>query len=221
LLLAALCGLLGTAALSVYFSAALVPLPPDDASTGQIVAFAVRYRDAILFDAWLQAIGTLLTVVFAVALVQLAGAAHRLAGRLTLLVAGVLMTLSLAEGTFAFAVIQGATSGHPATAVAGFDLTNVFVHVFLIAPSLFLMLGLALRGTHLLPRTFTVTALALGIVFELIGFAGLFNTTAVALVIVVQIVQELWIIAAAIALIARAARGNGGPAHPVDHAIPR
>ncbi len=212
LLLTAVCGLLGTAALMVYFSTVLAPLPPADATAEQVIAFATRYHNAILFDVWLQAVGTLLTVVFAVALVQLAGVAHRLAGRLTLLVAGVLMALSLAEGTFGLAVIQGAISGHPGTALVGFDLTNVFVHVFLIAPSLFLILGVALRGTRLLPRAFAITALALGVVFELVGFAGLFNATAVALVIVVQIAQELWIVAAAIALIARAARSDAIPA---------
>jgi hypothetical protein len=222
-ILTALCGILGTAALVVYFSAVLDPLPPDHASAAQVTVFATRYHDAILLDVWLQAIGTLLTVVFVLALVHLAGAATRFAGRMTLLVSGVILAMSLAEGTFELAVIQGTASGHPATAVTGFDLTNVFAHVFLIAPSLFLMLGAALLGTQLLPQVFSYLALALGVAFEILGLAGLFSATAVTMVVFLEMAQESWIVAAAITLVVRAGQptvAGRGVAQPVVQASP-
>jgi hypothetical protein len=66
------------------------------------------------------------------------------------------------------------------------------------------MLGAALLGTHLLLRGFSYVALALGIAFEILGFAGLFSTTALLLVIFVLMAQNLWNIAAAITLAFRA-----------------
>jgi len=45
-------------------------------------------------------------------------------------------------------------NGHAQAALTSFDLAYVFVHVFAIAPSLLLMLGIALLGTRLLPRVF-------------------------------------------------------------------
>ena len=202
-ILTALCGFLGTAALVVYFSTILVPLPADNATTAQVTAMAIHHQNAILLDIWLQAIGTFLTVIFVLALVHLGAVAERFWGRMTQVVASVVMMISLAEGTFGLAVIQGTMAGHPQTAVAGFDLTNVFIHVFLIAPSLFLVLGLALSRSHLLPSVFSIVALALGIAFEVLGFAGLFNTTAVTMVIFLEIAQEVWILAAATMLLLR------------------
>src|SRR3974377_1140928 len=84
--LAALCGLLGTAALVAYYAAPFtwMPLPAPDATLAQVQAFGARYHDAILWDTWLEAIGSLMSVVFALALVHLAGTSARFAGRLTL-----------------------------------------------------------------------------------------------------------------------------------------
>lgn len=98
-MLTALCGILGTAALVVYFSAPywLFPLPQSLAHipASQVVAFGTQYHNAILWDIWFQAIGSLLSVVFALALVHLAGTAQRFAGRLTLLAGGVTLVLAL------------------------------------------------------------------------------------------------------------------------------
>ncbi|HEX9117558.1 MAG TPA: hypothetical protein VGA61_15920 [Anaerolineae bacterium] len=200
-----LCGLLGTAALVAYYSAPFtwMPLPPPNATPDQVLAFGSQYHNAILWDTWLQAIGSLLSVVFALALVDLAGAAQRLAGRLVLLAGGVILVLSLMEGTFALGAVQAGANGHPQAALTCFDLTNTFIHVFLIAPSLFLMLGAALWGTRLLPAAFAYVALGLGIAFQVLGVVGLFNSAALLVVIFVLIAQELWNVAAAIVLLAR------------------
>ncbi len=149
--LTALAGVLGTAALGAYYSTVLVPLPADNATAAQVVALGLHYRVPILIDVVLQIGGSALSVIFALALIHLAGTAHHLAGRLAVMTGAVVLGLSLAEGTFALGVVQAATNRHPQAALACFDLTNVFVHVFLLAPSLFLLLGLALWNTTLLP----------------------------------------------------------------------
>lgn len=204
--LTALAGVLGTAALGVYYSTVLVPLPADNATAAQVVTFALHYRTPILIDVALQIGGSALSVIFAVALIHLAGTAHYLAGRLAVLTGAVVLGLALAEGTFSLGVVQAATNGHPQAALACFDLTNVFVHIFLLAPSLFLLLGLALWKTIILPGLFAPFALVLGLAFQTLGLVGLFKVAAVSLVIVILIIQEVWTVAAAFALVIRASR---------------
>ncbi len=200
--LAALCGILGTAALVAYYAApfTFMPLPADNASAAQVVAFGTRYHNAILVDAWLQVIGSLLTIVFALALVYLAQAASRFAGLLTLFAATVVMILALAESTFALGAVQAGTNGNPQGALTLFELTFVFVRVFLIAPSLYLMLGVALLNTRLLPRGLAVAPLALGIAFQILGVVNLFSSAISFIVLAILIAQEAWAVVAAIVL---------------------
>ncbi len=208
-ILMGLCGIVGVAALAYYYSVP-VPLPPSNASSDQVVAFGTRYHDAILLDTWLQAVGSLLTVTFAVTLVHLAGATNRFAGWMTLLASGLTLAVALSEGLFAIAAAQAAVLGHAATALASFDLTNVFVYIFLMvpAPVFFLSLGAVLLGSQVLPRMFGDLALALGGAFAVLGLVGLFSAGAIALSILLLIGQELWIVAAAITLIIRAIQGE-------------
>jgi hypothetical protein len=172
------------------------------------MAFGSQYHNTILWDTWLQAIGSILSVVFVLALVHLAGASQRFMGRLTLLASGIIMALSLAEGTFALGAVQAGVNGHAEAALTCFDLTNVFIHIFLLAPSLFLMMGAALWDTHLLPRLFSYTAIALGTLFQILGVVGLFNSTAVLIVICVLMAQNLWTITAAITLVLRTQKAS-------------
>jgi hypothetical protein len=74
-------------------------------------------------------VGSLLSVVFALALVHMAGAAHRLAGKLTLLAGSVVMALALAEGTFTIGAAQAAVLVHTQTGLVSFDLTNIFIQL--------------------------------------------------------------------------------------------
>jgi len=76
-ILIALCGILGIVLLGVYFGVGfafgLAQLPPD-ATIAQVVRVATQYHDAWFLGAWLQATGSLLSVVFFLALVHRAGA---------------------------------------------------------------------------------------------------------------------------------------------------
>ena len=204
-LLTALCGILGTLALMCYFSAPfwLMPLPTPDAGMEKVVEFGKQYHDIILWDTWLQQFGSILSVIFALSLVQLAGASMRFSGRLTLLVSGVVLALSLAEGTFVLGALEAGHNGHPEAALTCFELTYVFIHIFLLAPSLFLVMGSALYGTNLLPRIFSYLAIVLGILFQILGVVGLFNAKALMAVIFVLIAQNIWNLAASMVLLVR------------------
>ena len=204
-IVAAVCGIAGTIALSIYFSAPfwLIPLAPPNASAEHIMQFGRGYRTVILWDTWLQQIGSLLSVIFALALVHLANRWNSFAGRLVLVASTVILVLSLAEGTFILAAIQAGDNGHDASAVTCVDLANVFIHIFLLAPSLFLVLGYSLLKSPLLPSAFPVIALVLGILFQVLGVAGLFSNTALMIVIFILLAQNLWTICASVALIVR------------------
>lgn len=200
--LTALCGILGTAALVAYYAApyTFLPLPATDATAAQVMAFATRYHNAILLDCWLQVVGSLLTVVFALALVHMAGAASRFAGRLTLFTGTVVMTLALAESTFALGAVQAGTTGNSQGALTLFELNFVFSSVFLIAPSLYLVLGAALLHTRLLPGGLTIAPLALGIAFQILGVVNYFSSALTLVVLVILIAQEAWAVIAAVVL---------------------
>ncbi|MBV9228269.1 MAG: hypothetical protein JOZ18_03060 [Chloroflexi bacterium] len=208
-ILAALCGILGVAALGYYYSVPF-PLPPANATLAQVTEFGARYHDAILLDTWLQAIGTLLSVVFFLALVHMARAATRFAGWMTMLASAIILTVALAEGTFVIDAVQAGVNGHPEAALTSFDLTFVFAHIFLMvpAPLLFLSLGAVLLGSRVLPRMFGYLALALGVAFGIVGFVGLLSSAAIIVGIVLQIGQEVWVLAAAIILLVGAIKAS-------------
>jgi hypothetical protein len=201
-LLTALAGICGAIALGYYYSVPF-PLPPANATLAQVTAFAAQYHTAVFFDTWLQSVGSLLLVVFFVALVYLAHAVGRLAGGLTLVAAALTLAVALAEGTFSIGTLQALADGHPQAALTSFDLTFVFVHIFLIgpAPLTFLALGGVLLGSDVLPRVFGWLALGLGVAFVLVGFAGLFSGLALTISIFLLIGQELWVVAVSITLL--------------------
>jgi hypothetical protein len=203
IILVSFCGLVGTIALTLYFTAPFtwMPLPLPTATTQEILEFGKKYQVAILVDTWLQQFGTILSVVFVLALVHLAQRSATLAGRLTLLASTVIVSLSLAEGTFVLATVQSANNGHNESMLTCFELTFVFIHIFLLAPSLFLMMGFALKGSNILPKIFISAAIILGILFQSLGVVALFDNTFLMAVIGVLMLQNLWTVITAITLL--------------------
>ena len=196
------CGLLGVLALGLYYSVPL-PLPLPDATIEDIVNFGTRYHDRILLDAWLQAVGSLLAVIFFVAVVHLAGGFRRLAGWVALVGSSAVLAMSLLDVALVLGSMQGAAVGHLTTALVCFDLTYVFIHIFPIAPApaTFAGIGGVLLGSSILPRAFAYSALTLAVAFEALGFAGLFRPSVNGAMVVLLSSQELWIIAAALFLL--------------------
>jgi len=89
-LLIALSGIAGVVMLTAHF---FIPsgVPADTESAAQVMRFVTDHRDAVLFTAWLQGVGPLFYVGFAIAVAHLAGATTRLSGLLTLLASAVIL----------------------------------------------------------------------------------------------------------------------------------
>ena len=120
----------------------------------------------------------------------------------------------LIEGAFLMAVPQAAISGDAATVATAFALSNgVFVRVFPLAPASasFVGLGAVIMGSGVLHRWFGYVAVGIGAAFELAGIIALVSGIAVIAVIVLSVGEEVWILAAAIALGLPVWRGRLGP----------
>ena len=202
-ILSGLSGIAGVLMLGASFALANGPSP--DASRAELLAFSQQHSAAILRGAWLQAVGPVFIVLFAFALVRLAGATQRLAGWMTLFGATVLMTVSLIEITYYI----GALFPDPEV-MTPISLRVILAvqHLYFIvaAPALFLPLGIALITSRVLPRVFGYLAVLLAALFAALGIAFLQTLILPPKVTAFAAVQALWWFAAAIALIARSGK---------------
>jgi hypothetical protein len=203
--LTALCGIIGPVILVASF--AINPAPPADFTTSQLRDFAIQHHNGIVFGGWLQGMGSLLIVIFTLALVHLANATHRLAGWITLLAGATILMVSLVEITFYLGVAQATEDGDTANALASNNLIKAVQHVFLIAPALLIPLGFVLLGSNVLPRAFAYLALAMGATLQVLGLLGLFNVLQ-PVIDVLLIVQAFWFVAAAVALLVRGSKAT-------------
>lgn len=197
-ILSALSGIIGVTMLIISFN--INPGPPSNATNAQLIAFGNQYYTSILWGAWLQTIGPLLIVLFAFAIVCLAGATTRLAGWMTMFGGAILMTVSLIEITFYIGALYSTTTG-----LISLDLIHAVQHLYFIvaAPALFLPLGVVILGSHVLPRMFGYLAFLLGAAFVILGVVFLYSLILPAVVLDFAGVQAFWWLAAAITLIVR------------------
>jgi hypothetical protein len=198
--LTALSGIAGVILLGISFI--INPGPPSNATSAQLTAFGNQYYNAILWGAWLQAVGPLLTVLFAFAIVCLARATTRLAGLMTMFGGTILMMVSLVEITFYISALLS----NPATiGLISLDLIHAVQHLYFIvaAPALFLPLGAVILSSRVLPRVLGYLALVLGAAFAILGIVSLYSLTLPALVTAFAGIQAFWWLAAALTLIVR------------------
>jgi hypothetical protein len=209
--LAGAAGFTGAAALGLSFGV-LPPTPALNAPLAALSDYATVHHHLIMAAAWLEGTGTALYVIFVLALVHLAGARAGFAGRVTALAAAVVLAVSLVYDVTLIAIAQSAALGgrQTTTALVAYGLFAATEHVFLLAPPLFLPLGLILLRTPLLPRPFAPLAVIFGAIAPILGLAGLFTVTANnngpvgAAINALVAVEGLWIIAASLALALRA-----------------
>jgi hypothetical protein len=204
-LLAAICGLLGAVMLIASFS--LNPGPPSNATSAQLIAFGTQNFSSILWGAWLQAVGPVLIVLFAVTLVSLAGATTRIAGWMTLFGASTLMTVNLVEIVFYISALYST----PATmALISLELIRAVQHLYFIvaAPVFFLPLGMVILSSAVLPRLLGYLALVLGAVFAIAGVVTLLSLSVPVVVQAAASIQVVWWVAAAIILIMRMGKAS-------------
>jgi hypothetical protein len=213
---AAVSGLVGTCMLGISF--AINTGPPSSTSVAQLTAFGQQHHDAILWGAWLQAVGPAFIAVFALAIVVLAGATARLAGWMTLFGAATLMTVSLIEITGYISTLHTSPATMPETSLA---LIYSVQHLWFIigAPALWLPLGLVIFGSHVLPRILGYLALALAAGYVLAGVFTLFDPTVPAAVqISAGVLPALWWLAATGTLIIRARQAPSAARLPANAA---
>ena len=197
-ILTATCGILGVITLLTSFY--INPAPPPNSSTAQLFEFGRQHRTTIIVGAWLQGIGTLLNVTFFLALVHLAGATRRFEGWMTMLAGGAILGVSLIEVTFYLNTLLSMDSGDAAALNFSLNLIKAVQHVFLVAPAVFLPLGFMILRAKLLPAVFGYTALVLGALLQILGLVGLFDALQ-DVIDILLIFQEVWLVAAAIALV--------------------
>lgn len=202
-IVSALSGILGVLMLIVSFS--INAGPPPGSSGAELVRFAEKSRESVLWGAWLQAVGPVFIVLFAFSLVHLCGAERRLAGWMTFFGATVLMTVNLIEVTF---YIVALFANPPGVTEVGIRLSESVQHLYFIiaAPTLFLPLGTVLVNSRIIPRALGYLALALGGAFALIGMVSLLTLVLPASVTSLGSIQALWWLAAALSLLFRSRR---------------
>jgi hypothetical protein len=201
-----LSGLSGvTGVVLIMLSFAINNGPPPGATSAELVKFGQQNYANILWGAWLQAVGPVLIVLFAFALVHLAGATQCLVGWMTLFGATILMTVSLIEITFYISALNPDPTIMPSISL---KLISAVQHLYFVvaAPSLFLPLGMVLVGSQILPRVFGYLALLLATAFASLGIIFLLRLTLPNAVTAFGGVQALWWLAAAITLIVRSGK---------------
>jgi hypothetical protein len=179
-----------------------------DATPQQLMDFAATHYRSVMWGAWLQAVGPLLIVSFALTLVKLAGAMDRLSGWLTLLGSSILMMVSLAEVIFYISALNSvpAVMGQASNAI-GHAIQHLYF--FVAAPALFFPTGVVVWSTRVLPRGFGGFAIALGGGFFILGLTLLYDPILSPAVISFAAIQAFWWLSAAIALIPRSRRFDG------------
>jgi hypothetical protein len=197
-ILSGLSGVTGVVLLIVSF--AINSGPPPDATSADLVRFGQQNYANILWGAWLQAVGPVLIVLFAFALVHLAGATQRHAGWMTLFGATTLMTVSLLEITFYISALFPDPTVLPSISLR---VISAVQHLYFIvgAPTLFLPLGIVLVRSRILPRVFGYLALILATTFAVLGAVFMLRLTLPGPVTAFAGVQALWWLAAATTLI--------------------
>ena len=176
------------------------PGPPPNPTLAQFIEFGKQYHNSIVIGAWLQAISPPLIVLFAFAIVHLAGAATKFSGWMTFLGGVILVMVSLIEITFYF----NAVYGNPAT--SGFislDFISAVQHLYSIiaAPMLFFTLSFVILHSKVLPHIFGYTGLALGLAFAILGVGALFSPLQYVINYLSMIQGFWWLIASATLLL--------------------
>ncbi|HLH06164.1 MAG TPA: hypothetical protein VKW78_02895 [Terriglobales bacterium] len=176
--------------------------PPIGASEQQLITFAATHSRPVLWGAWLQSVGPLLIMGFALTLVHLANFHNKISGSLTLLGASILMMVSLAEVVCYMAALDAVPSS---MGLIGNAVGHVIQHLYFIvaAPAVFIPLGIVIRGSRVLPRVFGTLAILLGTAFFVLGVKTLYDQILSPAVTSFAAIQALWWLSAAIALMLR------------------
>lgn len=198
-ILIAITGFIGVVALSTSF--AINPAPPASLTIPQVMMWGKEHEILIQAGAWLQALGSLLEVIFILAILHLTGAMRRFTGLIAAASAILIMGVSLVEVSFYLSAIEGGVSGDLATLSVSLNLIKAVQHAYVIAPApaLLLALGSVIITTRLFPRFLGYLGLAFGATLGILGLIGTF-TPLQQIIDDVLTAQEVWFAVLAIVL---------------------
>ncbi|MBV9322479.1 MAG: DUF4386 family protein [Chloroflexi bacterium] len=193
----ALAGLAGTILLIGSF--VINPGPPAGAGLDEVVEFGRQHATSIMLGGWMQGMGSVLSVLFAVGLVQLARRASTLASWLTVLSGMAIVSATLIETASYFASLDAGLGDNQTVLATALTLLKAVQHLYLIVPAILLPVGWTVLRTRLLPAVAGYTGLAVGAALQVLGVAGLFWPVQ-PIVDDVLIVQGVWFVAASLML---------------------
>lgn len=207
--LIALTGFIGVAALMFSFS--INPGPPAGATIPQIMAWGKANENLILAGAWFQAFGSLLNVIFILALIHMSDAGQKLSGWITAFAAIVIMGVSLVEVSFYISAIESGVAGDMTALSISLYLIKAIQHAYVIvpAPTLLIGLGIVLLNARLFPRAFSYIFIAFGLVMGILGLIGTFVPMQ-GIIDSVLAAQEVWFAITAIVLAVNARKVENG-----------
>ncbi|MGH2470326.1 MAG: hypothetical protein ACRDGF_09640, partial [Chloroflexota bacterium] len=187
--LTAVAGAVGVSILIASFI--MNPGPPPGADLAFTLGFARQHATTIALAGWMQGMGSVLNVLFALGLMQIAGAGRKLSGWLTLLSGAGILATSLAECGLYFAAVAAGKAGDTSTLLTALTLIKGLQHVYLIVPALLLPVGWTVFRSRILPPVFGCMALAIGAALQVLGIAGVLDALQ-PVVDTVLIVQGVW-----------------------------
>lgn len=210
-------GLIGVVMLGVSFK--INPGPPQVHPTqAQFDAYGLTHYTQAMVGGWLQAVGTVLCIAFALAVVQLADATKRYAGLLTLYGGMLLAAVDLVEVALYF---TAATAAQAATPLISLDLIHALQRLYFVvtAPAVFFPLGVVILSSRVLPRWLGYAAIGFALLFAALGVADLFLQLQ-AVDDIVGSVQGVWWLVASITLLVRSGSFVATTAQPTPEPKP-
>ena len=134
-------------------------------------------------------------------------------GQLVTVGVALLVGVAVVEAALLIAVPVAAAAGSTEGTLTTLTLSGVFgrVSALATAPLLLAATGLALRFTSGLPRAFGPLALVVAGLFAASGIVGVFSEAGLIAAVAMSVVQWVWIVAAAVALLLRSRRPKGAP----------
>ena len=208
----ALSGMVGVTLLITSF--VINPGPGANPTVEELTSFISQYHSSVMLGAWLQSVSPILIVIFALAVVRLAGPTVHFEGQITQLGTVILVMVSLIEVVF----YLGAANGNPATTgTICLNLIRATQHLFsmVAAPIVFIPFSVVILRSRVLSRWFGYAGLALGGLFALMGLVVLFKPWQY-LVDYLSYTQGIWWFAAATALLLRPPKPSSGDANELS-----
>ncbi|BCL83263.1 hypothetical protein ccbrp13_57280 [Ktedonobacteria bacterium brp13] len=150
----------------LYLSFNMAPKPPVDPA--QLLIYARQYHNGLIYGGYLQAAMPFVIVLFALAIVHLAGATTSFAGWATVLGGISLVILALLEGSlFIFCAFTNSVN----VALIGISLIQALQHFYMAASAaLIIPLGIVIIQTRVLPLILGYIAIVTGVVSLILGF---------------------------------------------------